>query len=154
MFVDTSGREFWSFHSYHKWGEGLIFPRARNLTSQMADVNVLSVHTQMPAGFTTMVWFLSLSAASSSIYDDDICHVGENFTKLVIVHTHKKENKCVPPDPSLPDVSLEFRSKLEKVTWRKNAEGRGGGMCCLAALALHLGTALTHLLKSHCVILH
>lgn len=83
--------------------------------------------------------------------------------QLALPHTKKKQkknNKCLPPDSSPPDVSLEFHSKLQKSDSRKKGWGRGGGgrggrgwTHCLAALALHLGTALTHLLKSHCVIL-
>lgn len=61
------------------------------------------------------------------------------------------KNKCVPTDSLFPDVYLEFHSKLQKV--RRAEKERESWMYCLALLALYLGTALTHLLKSHSVIL-
>lgn len=34
--------------------------------------------------------------------------------------------KCVPPDSSFPDVSLEFHSKLQKVTEKGKRDGELG----------------------------
>lgn len=60
---------------------------------------------------------LPLICLEFDLNNGDMCQVGRElrlpFKKLALVHT---QTKYLPPDSSLPDVSLEFHSKLQKVT--------------------------------------
>lgn len=127
MFVDTSRREFWSFHKSHKSGQGLIFPRAMSLAS-------LASRQSMSTNGRTLYYHglisLPLICLEFDLNSGDMCQVGRElrlpFKKLALLHA---QTKYLPPDSSLPDVSLEFHSKLQKVTWGKKA---GGGLDVLS----------------------
>lgn len=143
MFVDTSQREFWSFHKSHKSGQGLIFPRAMSLTS-------LASRQSMSTNGRTLYYrgliALLLICLEFDLNIGDMCQVGRElrlpFKKLALLHT---QTKYLPPDSSLPDVSLEFHSKLQKVTWGKKL----GGLDVLSGNfgSIQLGWALHSLIN-------